>query len=178
MKYFFDTEFIEDGKTIDLISIGIVAEDGREFYGINWNCKFELADDWVKENVIASLPFQPLDYPKNNNRYNWYTKSHLTYSVAEFFGCEYSGSSYKLKINEEIPEIWADFCSYDWVALCQLFGKMIDLPKRFPYYCNDIQQLIRTNNKQINLPDQKIGIHNALDDARYVKQLYECITNG
>ncbi len=30
MRYFLDTEFYEDGKTIDLISIGIVAEDGRE----------------------------------------------------------------------------------------------------------------------------------------------------
>jgi hypothetical protein len=30
MRYWLDTEFIEDGKTIDLISIGIVAEDGRE----------------------------------------------------------------------------------------------------------------------------------------------------
>jgi hypothetical protein len=29
MKYYYDTEFIEDGRTIDLISIGIVAEDGR-----------------------------------------------------------------------------------------------------------------------------------------------------
>jgi len=26
MNYFFDTEFIEDGKTIELISLGIVAE--------------------------------------------------------------------------------------------------------------------------------------------------------
>ena len=32
MKYFIDTEFVDDGKTIDLISIGIVAEDGRELY--------------------------------------------------------------------------------------------------------------------------------------------------
>ncbi len=32
MRYWYDTEFIEDGKTIDLISIGIVAEDGRELY--------------------------------------------------------------------------------------------------------------------------------------------------
>lgn len=31
-RYFYDTEFIEDGKTIDLISIGVVCEDGREFY--------------------------------------------------------------------------------------------------------------------------------------------------
>lgn len=35
MRYFFDTEFYEDGKTIDLVSIGIVAEDGRELYAVN-----------------------------------------------------------------------------------------------------------------------------------------------
>jgi hypothetical protein len=29
MKYFLDTEFIEQPNTIELISIGIVAEDGR-----------------------------------------------------------------------------------------------------------------------------------------------------
>lgn len=56
MRYFFDTEFIEDGKTIDLISIGIVAEDGREYYAINRDCDFSKASDWVKENVIAKLP--------------------------------------------------------------------------------------------------------------------------
>jgi hypothetical protein len=56
MKYYFDTEFIEDGKTIDLISIGIVADDGREYYAINENCDFSKASDWVKENVIAKLP--------------------------------------------------------------------------------------------------------------------------
>ena len=32
MKYWIDTEFIERPCTIDLISIGLVAEDGREFY--------------------------------------------------------------------------------------------------------------------------------------------------
>lgn len=41
MKYFFDTEFHEDGRTIDLISIGIVAEDGREYYAINRECDFD-----------------------------------------------------------------------------------------------------------------------------------------
>ena len=29
MRYFYDTEFIEDGRTIELISIGVAAEDGR-----------------------------------------------------------------------------------------------------------------------------------------------------
>ena len=41
MRYFLDTEFIEDGKTIDLLSIGIVAEDGRELYLQNVECNLE-----------------------------------------------------------------------------------------------------------------------------------------
>ncbi len=40
MKYFLDTEFIEDGKTIDLISIGIVDKNGNCIYLINGNCDF------------------------------------------------------------------------------------------------------------------------------------------
>ncbi|HVX56933.1 MAG TPA: hypothetical protein VHA37_04325 [Candidatus Saccharimonadales bacterium] len=40
MKYFLDTEFIEDGKTIDLISVGIAAEDGRTLYLQNADCIF------------------------------------------------------------------------------------------------------------------------------------------
>ena len=37
MKIWFDTEFIEDGKTIDLISIGMVRQDSATLY-------FELRD--------------------------------------------------------------------------------------------------------------------------------------
>lgn len=41
MKYWIDTEFIERPFTIDLISIGLVAEDGREFYAesseVDWS---------------------------------------------------------------------------------------------------------------------------------------------
>ena len=35
MKYFMDTEFQEMPNTIDLISIGIKCEDGRELYNIS-----------------------------------------------------------------------------------------------------------------------------------------------
>ena len=54
MKYFYDTEFLEGtqktwigGKTkptIDLISIGIVCEDGREYYAISKD--FNLKEAW------------------------------------------------------------------------------------------------------------------------------------
>lgn len=55
MRYWFDTEFIEDGKTIELISIGIVAEDGRELYAENSECDLARANQWVQDNVIVHL---------------------------------------------------------------------------------------------------------------------------
>lgn len=68
MKYFLDTEFLEGfhkplfGKNrhfIDLISIGIISEDGRDYYAVSK--EFDLhtvwyqKDKWVKENVLKSI---------------------------------------------------------------------------------------------------------------------------
>ena len=55
MHYFFDTEFIENGRTIELISIGMVAEDGREFYAEAWAVDWSKASVWVLENIKPHL---------------------------------------------------------------------------------------------------------------------------
>jgi len=55
MKFWLDTEFIEDGKTIDLLSIGIVREDGQEYYAVSLDADWSKAGDWVKENVLPHL---------------------------------------------------------------------------------------------------------------------------
>lgn len=64
MKYFLDTEFIEGfhkplmGKRrhfIDLISIGIVSDDGREYYAISNEFDPKKADKWVLENVLDPM---------------------------------------------------------------------------------------------------------------------------
>ena len=59
MKYFLDTEFIEGTQTvlsifktkptIDLISIGIVCEDGREYYAISKD--FNLKEAWNRYDI-------------------------------------------------------------------------------------------------------------------------------
>ncbi len=74
MKYFIDTEFVEGTQkslfninkkpTIDLISIGIVAEDGREYYAI---CKeFNLKEAWNRYQLEVNrhYPIGP-PYVKN-----------------------------------------------------------------------------------------------------------------
>lgn len=55
MRYWFDTEFIENGKTIELLSIGIVAEDGRVLYLESSECNANGASPWVIENVLPHL---------------------------------------------------------------------------------------------------------------------------
>ena len=171
MRYWFDTEFVEDGKTIELISIGIVAEDDREYYAINQGCDFSRASQWVKDNVIAQLPLRNVNLsdPSISPRIKseslaWKSKSAIASEVLEFVG------------GGKKPEFWAYYADYDWVVFCQLFGTMMDLPGGFPMYCRDVkQECDRLGNP--DLPEQCEGKHNALADARWNKMAWEFLRN-
>lgn len=154
MKYWFDTEFIEDGKTIDLISIGVVAEDGREFYAEIAECDHSRASEWVKQNVIPHL---------SGLRRDSYTRRHAAKAIREFMGDE--------------PEIWAYYADYDWVVLCQLFGTMMDLPKGWPMYCRDVKQLADSAGNPA-LPKQSETEHHALADARWTKEAWQFLNKS
>lgn len=167
-KYWLDTEFIEDGKTIDLISIGIVAEDGRELYLLNGDCDCTRASEWVKDNVLIHLPkrnFRSWAHPDEplNGRYT--SKLKLASLVKDF--CD--------PIKYGKPEFWAYYAAYDWVVFCQLFGTMMQLPDSYPMYCMDIQQWRKQLGDPL-LPKQKSGCHDALEDARHNKIMWEFLT--
>ena len=55
MKIFFDTEFTGLHKNTTLISIGLVDENDRTFYGEFLGYDGNQVDDWIKENVINNL---------------------------------------------------------------------------------------------------------------------------
>ncbi len=154
MKYYLDTEFYEDGKTIDLISIGIVAEDGREFYAVSREAQLHRVSAWVRENVLPSLP--PYGDPA------WLSRSQIASSLKDFVWERGHATP---------PEFWAYYADHDWVALCQLFGTMMDLPKGFPMFCRDLKQLSVDVGSPQHPPDPK-DEHNALADARWNKELH------
>lgn len=54
MKIFIDTEFT-CGETLDLISIGLVAEDGNSFYAERSDFDLALCNDFVRETVLPLL---------------------------------------------------------------------------------------------------------------------------
>lgn len=149
MKFFFDTEFIERGPKypIELISIGIVAEDGRELYEVAVFDETH-ASDWVKTNVLPHVGDQQ--------------RLPLHILAARLIGF----------IGHDKPEFWAYYCNYDWVVLCQIFGTMMDLPKGWPMFCNDLTVEARRRGNP-DFPAQTSTEHNALDDARWTKSTYE-----
>lgn len=109
MKIFFDTEFIEDGNTIDLISIGLVREDGLEYYAESSEYSKNKASPWVQENVLKLL-HGPVK-----------SRAQISKEIIEFVGPD--------------PEFWAYYGSYDWVALLQLYGSLINRPQNWPKLC-------------------------------------------
>lgn len=174
MKYFYDTEFIEDGKTIDLISIGVVAEDGREFYAQNFDCDFSLCSGWVEDNVYPHLLRFDMETYKPNDRLSstqpvpippWYLHGTIGRRLIGWIGSDQL-------LGDDKPEFWGYYADYDHVALCQLFGTMMDLPKGFPMYTRDLKQWCdQLGNPK--LPEQGKGEHHALADAKWNKLVYD-----
>ena len=259
MKYYLDTEFIEGPQrrrflgihyantkpTIDLISIGIVAEDGREYYEISkdfnlkeaWN-RYQLEPDnkvgarigclpnqkkvyWIRGNVLKPI-FDELILKESNEVFDSYERQFL-FNVSKdcipVCGNDFTYKNFKALINkygktnneiaEEIvsftrnysenkneiwdkPEFYAYYADYDWVVFCWIFGKMIDLPKGFPWYCRDLKQILDEKQSELIKNHGNINVvqikefdgypkqtneHNALDDARWNKALHNFLDN-
>lgn len=170
MKYYYDTEFIEGfhkpwfGKRrhfIELISIGIVAEDGREYYAVSSDYSYGKASEWVRDNVIMPL------FREQNPSVKELSEPHTFHLVVgksnetiarEIFNFIHApvikafddGISFSDEIvlslhqqgHLETHELYAYYSDYDHVLLCSIFGTMMDLPKGFPMYTRDLKQIL------------------------------------
>lgn len=178
-----------------MISIGIVAEDDREYYAINRQCNFRNANDWVLENVLLPIGLnrQGVRYP--DVRMEGYSefdrlyvenvdpflkhRNHIKEDILRFVGYDTESQGligWDALNGKSLPDrsidFWGYYADYDWVVFCQLFGRMIDLPKGFPMYCRDIKQLCDDLGNP-PLPKQEKGEHNALEDARWNRMIYQ-----
>lgn len=173
MRFWYDTEFIDDGHTIDLISIGIVAEDGREYYAQGSDMNPAKANLWVKEHVFPHLVVcnscDSLTLHSFSGTCPWRTREQIKHEIVAFMDIEKFGK----------PELHGWCSAYDHVAFCQLFGAMIDLPQGYPYYTRDLQQVLDERGITDDmLPAQEEGLHNALSDAQHLKKLWGYITRN
>jgi len=170
MRYFIDTEFAERPGSIELISLGIVAEDGREFYAESSDFIVPMANAWVREHVVPQLWSRQTD----KSKFNAWSRDGGSGGILSRLEM---GRAVRQFIGDDKPEFWGYYADYDWVVFCWLHGSMVDLPKGWPMYCRDIKQWCdMMGNPQ--LPEQGRGEHHALADARWNKLAWECLHNS
>jgi hypothetical protein len=146
-RFFYDCEFIEDGVTIDLVSIGVVDEEGHEFYAVSTEFDPRRAGPWVRERVLPKLP-SPGDPV-------WCDRVTLRTRLMRF-----------LTAPAQRVELWAWFAAYDHVAMAQLWGAMPDLPRELPRFTRDLRQRWEDVGRP-KLPQAPTDAHDALADARH-----------
>lgn len=167
-RYFFDTEFRDEPEKFrcELVSIGILNEKGREYYGISneFNLKAAKEQPWLKTHVIDKL-----DDPAT-----WKSVAEIRQGVLDMFE------------PAQKVELWARNGSHDNVLICQLFGGMgefFDLLKKEKNIdrveFRDINELKRSAGKNRfkmpRLPDAEA--HIAINDARNELQCYKFLKN-
>ncbi len=152
-RYYYDCEFIEDGRTIELISIAVVADDGREFFAVSTEFDPGRATAWVRKHVLNKLP-PPAD---PSWRPRWAIRDAL----------------FAFLIAPGLPvELWAWLAAYDHVVLAQLWGAMPDLPREVPRLTREIRQHWEAAGCP-PIPRPGPDRHDALADARLARDRWQ-----
>lgn len=182
MRIFLDTEFTGLHQATTLISIGLVAENGREFYAeFNDYDPIQL-NEWVWENVLSKLEFPSETITAWESQTTLKIKNNkivVATKLREWF------------MQFDSVEIWADVLAYDWVLFCELFGGAMNIPDNIFYAPFDLATVFRI--KGLIEPASKYekdiarfefaGInnnkqHNSLEDARIEKICFEKLTTN
>lgn len=121
----------------------------------------DACNEWVKANVLPAMQLSQADQAsvKNGNTTYGLQPHVIAAEIIDFIG-------------NDKPEFITYYGAYDWVAFCQLFGVMVDLPRGWPMYSFDLKQWCDMLGNP-KLPLQGKGEHNALADARWNKKAYE-----
>lgn len=174
MLYALDEEFMEHWASIELLSIGLVAEDGRTYYRQVVNVDHGRANQFVRDYVLPQLTACPSGM---NKQQHWARMSQPTPAecVAD---CPWQ---WKEKLGAEIqafcgesPTFIGYYSAYDWVVLCQLFGTMMGLPKGWPRYCIDLRYALDARGYTgITQPDDMVP--HALSNATWIMETWKIV---
>ena len=185
MKVFFDTEFTGLHKNTTLISIGLVAEDGQQFYAELFDYDKSQIDSWLQDNIIDNclmINDGKFAYKFTNKDYaGEVVDEHLNYLVGskKFVAEQLTGWLKSLsRCSDSKIEMWSDCLAYDWVLFNDIFGHAFNIPDNVYYIPFDICTLLKIKGIDPDINREHFaGIegtkHNALHDAKVIKLCYE-----
>jgi len=148
LKYWFDTEYLPQPFSLELVSIGVVAEDGREFYAESNETDWSKANQWALQHIRPQLRGPQMSIEE------------IGYGLRAFVG------------SDADPSFWAFYAAFDWVAFCGVFGSLTELPFGFPQHCMDLKQwAVELGNPRLPPPPAS-GRHHALADSRWTREIW------
>ena len=143
MKISLDCEFTELSKRGELISIGLVAENGEKFYAEFIDFPYYSIENnqwiWLLDNVICNLEFVDLRLVKQywdsirEDNYNVLETEEIFINNTESYKMLGTKLTIKNRLKEwlsrfDYVEIIADCGHYDFVFFIDLFGSAFNLP--------------------------------------------------
>ena len=163
---FFDTEFTSlDPYKGEILSVGLVRLNGEELY-LELECDAE-PSDWVKDHILPTLNRPKVSREEAGKQIIEFVGKNQPYMVA--FANDFDALyTYKLLGIDNSPFHWLpiDFASI-------LFAMGID-PES--YFDKDDAFNVGELIKELGVDTSKHHIHNALDDARILREVYLKIT--
>lgn len=184
MKLFFDTEFTGLHQNTTLISIGIVALDGRYFYAEFNDYNKDQVNDWIQENVIENLLYNEEETYCIEESLVPYTKIHDDYTpLCVRMKNDTANIASKLKdwlyqFHDGV-QLWSDCLAYDLVLFNQLFGGALNVPANVNYIPMDICTSFYDKGIDPDISREEfIGNaikgekHNSLYDAMVIRECY------
>lgn len=155
MKVFLDCEFTQLNADAKLISLALVAEDGREYY-VELSDSYDLSDcsDFVKEHVLPQL--DPARYACN--------KADAQAKLLAFI----SGLHSNIQIMSDAPE-------FDWEFFCELMfvdGRWPVNVSNRPLNLHNWYRELESQEVEIEIPEVP---HHALLDAMILASLYKSL---
>lgn len=180
-RVFFDCEFMEDGTTIEPLSLAFVAETGQRLYVVIADADHSKASAWVEENVLPHLRWldaqdATAEWDVERDVYLYIDRAQAGQAIHTWLIEIGAVVNPRLQPEPQV-EFWADYADYDWIVLCQLYGRMLDLPKGFPMFAMDIQQFKRHVGFTGKLPEVEGTAHCAMDDALNVQQRHRLLVD-
>lgn len=167
-RYFLDTEFNQEVEPIQLISLGLVCEDGREFYAVSNEFDEPACDDWLQQHVLPNLRSLPgPDYISRGGEYFCGRLECMRIALENFLGADKN------------PVFYGYYSAYDFYLFSRLWG-FLKMPEHFPKYCIDLKQALdHLNwNDWYKKPAVLQPEHHALVDARWNRLLFDSIVSA
>lgn len=178
VQFFYDTEFIENGREIELISIGIVSSRGDTYYAVNSNIELGnlygniIHHKFLMENVIPQLPIvdhEPINQVVGHGHFSLDLESpyvmpklRIANQIRQFL----------TQYNEPI-ELWAYYGACDHMALMWLWGPISARPDGIPMITFDLLQWAHHLGLDDSTFPRQIGkLHNALEDAKWNQEVF------